>query len=220
MQLRDLSPSQRPSYRVTNHLDYCNLRELLAAIIGGDDQLIIADAVIMKFDDVQRLYNATTFELTQIVGIGEVIAVRIKAAFALGKKMLEPQQLKPSISNPEELAELVLPILSNVEDERFLVLCFNVRNRLLDISEVVHGSVGSASIRVAEVFKTAIRLNASAIALAHNHPSGSTSPSGDDISITNKIVEIGRELEISIIDHLVVGNGRYVSLKRMNVGGL
>jgi len=211
---------ERPAYRVMSNPTGCNLIELLAAVVGGQQQIEIAEALLERFGGMRGLVNATTFELTSnIPGIGESTAVRLKAALALGLKFTEPVEPLPEIHNPDDIANIVRPILAHREQEYFLVIMLNTRNQVIDVHEVVHGSVNAAQIRVAEVFRPAIRHSTTAIVLVHNHPSGDPTPSPDDVAITKIIVETGKKLDIEVLEHVIVGNGsRFVSLKKRGLG--
>lgn len=105
-----------------------------------------------------------------------------------------------------------------LEQEHLRVLILDTRNRLVRIAEVYHGSLNSSLIRVGEIFKDAVRANGAAVIVAHNHPSGDPTPSPEDVSVTKAIVDAGRLLDIEVLDHLVIGHGRFVSLKAQNLG--
>jgi DNA repair protein RadC len=218
--LKLLPVRERPAYRVQNDPAGCNLVELLAAVVGGQDQIEIAEALLKHFGGIRGLVNATTYEMTdQISGIGNSTAVRLKAALALAHRVLEPEEKRPKVRCPEDTFDILSPILSHREQEVFLVVALNTRNEVLDVIEVVHGSVNSAQIRIAEVFRPAIRRNATALIVAHNHPSGDPSPSPDDVAITKVLVETGQQLDLQVLDHLILGQGeRFVSLKRRGLG--
>ena len=215
-----LPARERPAYRVQSDPKACNLIELLAAIIGGQQQIEIAEALIRHFGGPRGLVNATTFELiNQIAGIGESTAVRLKASLALAERLLEPEKISPSVHNPDDIFDIVGPLLSHREQEYFVVLVLNTRNHVLDVVEVIHGCLNAATVRIAEVFRPAIRMNAAAIACSHNHPSGDPTPSPDDVALTKALVKAGKDLDVELLDHLIVGHGqRYTSLKRQGLG--
>ncbi len=122
------------------------------------------------------------------------------------------------ISTPEDVAALLLYEMSAYEQEVLRAVLLDTRNQVLRIHDVVRGSVNSAQVRIAEVFREAVRLNATALILAHNHPSGDPTPSSDDIALTRLVVEAGKLLDIEVLDHLVIGGGRYVSLRERHPG--
>ncbi len=210
---------EQPATRVAQDADACNLLELLAAVVGGPQQIEIAENLLSSFGDIDGLQRAHISEISDLPGIGQSTAARLKAALTLGKRlaMHVPEQ-PPAIHSPADAAALVQYEMSALEQEHLRVLVLNTRNRLLEIAEVYHGSVNQAQVRVAEVLRPAVRRNAPAIIVAHNHPSGDPTPSPDDIAITRAIVEAGKLLDVSLLDHLIIGQGRWVSLKERNLG--
>ncbi|HEY4667678.1 MAG TPA: DNA repair protein RadC, partial [Anaerolineales bacterium] len=128
-----------------------------------------------------------------------------------------PEQ-RHAIQSPEHAAELLMYEMSALDQEYLKVLLLDTRNQLLRIVEVYHGSLNTSLIRISEVFRDAVRDNAAAIIVVHNHPSGDPSPSPEDIAVTRAIVEAGNLLDIEVLDHLIIGHGRYVSLKAKGLG--
>jgi len=120
---------------------------------------------------------------------------------------------RPVINSPADAAALVVNEMSLLQQEYLKVILLDRRNRVMDIIEVYHGSVNSAQVRIAEVFKPAVQRMASAIIVLHNHPSGDCTPSPDDVAVTRAIVQAGKLLDVDTLDHLVCGNGKFVSLK-------
>ncbi len=108
--------------------------------------------------------------------------------------------------------------MSALEQEHLRVLLLDTRNRVLDIVEVYQGSVNTSQVRVGEVFKAAIRRNATAVVIVHNHPSGDPTPSPDDLAVTRACVQAGKLMDVEVLDHLVIGQGRYVSMKERGLG--
>ncbi len=123
------------------------------------------------------------------------------------------QAREVQISNPQDVAALVAYEMSLYEQEVLRVFLLDTRNRVIKSVDVVKGSVNSAQVRIAELFRDAIRYNATAIVLAHNHPSGDPTPSSDDIALTRQAAKAGEMLDVAVLDHLVIGGGRWVSLK-------
>ena len=218
--LKYLPQRERPVHRVIRDAEGCNLIELLAAIVGGSKQLEIAEALLAQFGDIHGLYRAHATEIANVYGIGESTAARIQAALSLGKRILIPAETVRSINSPTDAADIVRPMIGHKDQEHMLVVVLNTRNQVMDVVEVYRGSVNSAQVRIAELFRPAIQRNAPAIILAHNHPSGDASVSQDDITVTRSIVEAGKLLDISVLDHIVIGSGiRFVSLKERKLGG-
>jgi DNA repair protein RadC len=217
--LAHLPLREQPAYRVKTDPEACTLVELLASVVGGQRQIEIAEALVAKFGGLRGLVNATPYELTSSVsGVGESTAVRLKASLGLAQRYLTPGERQPQIHCPEDLMDLVGATLSHKEQEHLLVVLLDTRNRVLDVIKVYHGNLNGSMVRIAEIFRPAIRRNAAAIAIAHNHPSGTASPSPPDIKLTREIIKTGKLIGVDVLDHLVVGQGRFVSLKRAGLG--
>jgi DNA repair protein RadC len=217
--LKTLPFRDQPAYRVSSNATACSLAELMAAVVGGAQQIEVAEGLLTRFGgDVQRVYRATITELASVHGVGQQTAVRIKAALALGLRLHEPTGERPVINSPTDAAALVQYEMSLLEQEYLKVILVDTRNRVLDIVEVYHGSVNSSQVRVGEIFKPAIQRNAPAIIVCHNHPSQDPTPSPDDVAVTRAIVAAGKLLDISLLDHLVIGGSRWVSLKERGLG--
>jgi len=176
--LKYLPQQERPASRVIKDAEACNLAELLAAIVGGPRQIEIAEALLIRFGDLTGLYLAQIAEIGTVQGVGQSTAARLKAALAIGKRLAThvPEE-RQTINSPGDAAALVLHDMGILEQEHLRVIVLNTRNRVLDIVEVYKGSLNSAQVRVAEVFRPAIQRNAAAIIAVHNHPSQDPSPS-------------------------------------------
>ena len=124
----------------------------------------------------------------------------------------------PQIRTPNQAAAILLPQMADLEQEHLVTLILNTRNRLLKLHTVYVGSLNTSLVRVGEIFREAIRRNAAAILVAHNHPSGDPSPSPEDVAITRNIVQAGKLVDIEVLDHMVIGRGRWVSLKERGLG--
>ena len=217
--LKTLPVRETPAYRVSMNAASCSLSELLAAVIGGTQQIEIADALLARFGgDLQRIYHAPTQQIASIHGLGESTAVKLKAALALGLRLCEPRAERPIVNSPADAAALVQHEMSLLEQEYLKVIVLNTRNHVLDIVEVTHGSVNSSQVRVAEVLRPAVERNSPAIIVVHNHPSSDPTPSPDDIKITQAIREAGKLMDIELLDHLIIAKGSYVSLKEKHLG--
>jgi len=210
---------EQPAYRVTQNANACNLTELMAAVIGGAKQIEIAQDLMTHFNnDIRRLYQAHPAELAKVKGINQATAVRIKAALNLGLRLNIPIEERPTINSPADAAALVQYEMSLLEKEHLRVLLLDRRNRVLEIVEIYQGSVNSSQVRVGEVFRPAIQRLASAIVVCHNHPSSDPTPSPDDVAVTRAIVQAGKLLDIDVLDHLVIGHTKWVSLKERGLG--
>jgi DNA repair protein RadC len=218
--LRSMPLREQPAYRVAQNATACNLTELMAAVIGGQKQIEIAQALMARFNgDIRRLYQAHPAELAKVKGINQTTAIRIKAALNLGLRLNVPNDERPTINSPADAAALVQSEMALLEKEHLRVLLLDTRNHVLDIVEVYQGSVNSSQVRIAEIFKPAIQRMAPAIIVCHNHPSSDPTPSPDDVAVTRAMVQAGKLLDVSLLDHLVIGQaGKWVSLKERGLG--
>lgn len=125
---------------------------------------------------------------------------------------------RPALHSPKDVADLLNIFIGALDHEEMWVVCLDQRNRVRCLVELYKGSVNSSQVRVGEIFRQAIAENSPAIILAHNHPSSDTTPSSDDVAVTKDIVQAGKLLDIQVLDHLVISNGRYTSLKERGLG--
>ena len=129
-----------------------------------------------------------------------------------------PSAERPSINSPADAAELLKPFIGNLDDEELWVIDLDRRNRVVQLVKLYQGSVSSSQIRVGEVFRQAVIEQASAIIIAHDHPSGDSSPSPDDVAVTRAIVQAGKLLDIDVLDHLIVSQDHFISMKERGLG--
>jgi len=217
--LSALSLRERPAYRASSDPSACTSVELLAAVIGGPKQIEAANALMSKFGSLRDLYNAHTAEIEGLPGVGAQTAARIKASLAIGQRMATGEIVeRASITSPADAAYLVMYDMGALPEEHMRVILLNARSHVIEIVPLYKGSVNSAQVRVAEVFKAAIARQATAIIVVHNHPSGDPTPSPDDVTVTRAIVQAGKMLDISVLDHVVIGQGKWVSLKERGLG--
>lgn len=199
-------------------------RELLAILVRmgprGIGALALADRLLQQFDGLSGLARADLADLQRVAGIGPVKAVEIKAALELGKRMIlsAPDQQRTQIKAPADAAQMLMLEMGILEQEEVRALLLDTRNRVLSMSQIYKGSLNTANMRIAEVFKPAIRANCASIIVAHNHPSGDPAPSADDVKVTRTLVEAGKLLDIDVLDHIVIAQNRYVSLKERGLG--
>ena len=216
----ELPLRERPLYRVANHSDACNLIELLTVLIGGPRAGATAQALLTKYGGAVQIANAPVAEMAHAVpGISEKIAARLKAAGEFGRRSTTEVIDQPEIRSPADAAALQMGRMSTLEQEYLFVLLLNTRNRVLgDPIEVYHGSLNMSLIRAGEVFRDAVRVNAAAIIVAHNHPSSDLSQSSDDVACTRTLVEAGKLLDIEVLDHLIISRRGFISLKEKGLG--
>lgn len=222
--IMDLHETERPRERLAElGPQALNKAELLAILlrvgVRGENAVQVGERLLNCFGGLAGIHRASLEELTRQHGIGAAKAAQIKAAIELGRRLtVESPEERPTINSPDDAAGLVQYEMSALEEEHLRVLLLDTRNHVIDIQEIYHGSVNASQVRVAEVFKAAIRRNAPAVIIVHNHPSGDPTPSPDDLAVTRACVAAGKLLDIDVLDHLVIGQGRYVSMKERGLG--
>jgi DNA repair protein RadC len=224
LRLCDLPAEERPRERLYHVGERAlSTTELLAIVIGSghgnDNVLQLAQLLLSDLDGLSGLARASTHELRQVKGIGEVKAAQIKAALELGRRVTKsPRPERPIVRSPAEAANLLMPEMCNLEQEHTRAILLNTRNYVLSMPTIYIGSLNSTVIRVAELFRAGIRQNAASLIVAHNHPSGDPAPSPEDVAITRKMVEAGDLLGIELLDHIIIGRHAFVSLKDRGLG--
>lgn len=217
--LRSLPLREQPAYRLTKNASACSLPELLAALIGGEKQIETAEALLAHFKgNIRSIYQAHPAELTRVRGVNQVTAIRIKAAFNLGLRLNLPIEERPTINSPADAAALVQHEMGLLEKECLRVLLLDTKNHVIDIVQIYEGSVNSSQVRVGEIFRPALQRLATSILIFHNHPSSDPTPSPDDVAVTRAIVQAGKLLDITLVDHLVIGQSRWVSMREKGLG--
>lgn len=222
--IRDLESSQRPRERLAS-LGATSLSnaELIAILlrtgIKGINAVQLGQKILMDCGGLAGLHRLSYAELCRMRGVGPAKSAQIKAAVELGNRLAAstPTEL-PVIQSPEDAASLILYEMGALEQEHLNVMLLDTRNQMVKLVEVYRGSLNSSLIRVSEVFKEAVRANAAAIIVVHNHPSGDPTPSPEDISVTRAIVQAGKLLDIEVLDHIVVGKNKFISLKSRGLG--
>ena len=217
--LKSFSEDQTPTYRTAQNPRQCSYVELLATIIGGSTQIEIAEAISRRWPTAIELRRTSFHDLLGIYGLGKSRAAALLAALELGRMVVASEAIqKPHLHSPQDAADLVMYEMSALSQEELWVLLLDTRNALIAIDKVYKGSVNSTQIRVNELFRAAIKANAPAVIVVHNHPSGDPTPSPDDVAVTRAIVQAGKLLDIDVLDHVVVAGSRFVSLKERGMG--
>ncbi len=219
--LKDLPVSERPRERMMK-LGPASLSEveLLAVIlrVGYKESVLNVAQRILKWYNLKKLSNASIGELKQIYGINDAKACQIAACFELSRRLESyNDDLRPKVSTPRDVYELLGPRMRGIKKEEFVCLYLDTKNQLLRDEVVSMGSLSSSVVHPREVFKGAIQESAASLILVHNHPSGDPSPSGDDLDITERLMNAGKLLGIEVLDHIIIGDGRFVSLKELKM---
>ncbi len=197
--------------------------ELLAILlrvgVEGRSAVVVAQDLLSSLGQLPGLYRAGYSDLCAVRGVGPAKAAQLQAALELGRRVAvaNPDE-RPAINSPAEAAALIQYEMGSLQQENVWVMLLDTRNRHLKTERVYQGSVNTSQIRLGEIFREAVKINAAGVIVAHNHPSGDPSPSPDDVAVTRALVEAGKLLDIPVLDHLVIGHGRFVSLKERGLG--
>lgn len=222
--IKDLPKSERPREKLLAHgPDALSNAELLAIIIRtgtGAETAIEVSTRLLGMDNrgIRHLMDASINDLTKIKGIGECKAAQIIAAIELGKRIKRIGYYdKVRVTSPEVVAEVLMDEMSGLYKEHFRTVILDTKNQIICIENISIGTLNASIVHPRDVFKAAIKNNGNSVILVHNHPSGDTTPSAEDINITKRLVEGGNLMGIKILDHLIVGNGTYLSMKEKNL---
>lgn len=217
--MHDVTESDRPRERLARlGAEALKDAELLAILFRSGTQKLnalgLADQVLKKFETLHRLSLASVEELEQVNGIGRVKAVEIKAAVELGKRLASYTRSRHiRIQNVDDLREYLLPEFRACETERFICIQVNTKNVVIKRDIISQGGMDGTTAMPREVFRQALRDGASGVIVAHNHPSGDPEPSAPDIEITRRLAQAADLIGIRFLDHIIIGDGKLVSLK-------
>ncbi|MBO8177510.1 MAG: DNA repair protein RadC [Bacillus sp. (in: Bacteria)] len=217
--LRDVPQNDRPRERfIQNGPQSVSNQELLAILLGTgtkeESVLQLANRLLVYFEGLRMLKDTSLEELMAVKGIGKAKAVQLLASVELGRRIhnltFEDRYV---IRSPEDGAKYVMEELRFLSQEHFVCLYLNTKNQVMHKQTVFIGSLNASIVHPREVFKEALRRSAASLICVHNHPSGDPTPSREDIEVTRRLVECGQMLGIEVLDHLIIGEKKYVSLK-------
>lgn len=222
--LKDLPVSERPREKLYSHgVSALSNAELLAILIRTghkEDTALDVAQRILSMDDrgIEFLEDTTIQELTQIKGIGNCKAAQILAAVEIGKRITRiGTHDRIKVTTPGILADLMMDEMRYLNKEYFKIAILDTKNQILTIENISIGTLNASIVHPRDVFKIAIKRNANSIILIHNHPSGDTTPSSEDINITRRLVDAGDLIGIKVLDHIIIGDNKYLSLKEKNL---
>lgn len=222
--VRDLPLSERPRERlIALGPEALSQQELLCCILGrgiaGESVLVTAQRLLEAFGSLQGIAEASVEQLAKVRGVGPAKAVQLKASAELARRVAHASRThRPqAIETSDAAAELIRPHLEDKKKEHFVALLLDNRHRVIRLSPIAVGSLSASLVHPRELFKEAIAASAAAVIVAHNHPSGDPEPSAHDCALTKRLVQAGKLLGIEVLDHLIVGADRTVSLKVLGV---
>lgn len=220
--IHDLPKEERPRERLLKFGEQAlSAQELLQLILGrgiaGESVAVTAQKLLSQFGSLQKLSEASVDELSSIKGIGLAKAAQIKAAVEVGRRLSTqiPAYKRKELLNPEKVARLVRSKLKDYSKEHFYLIALDSRN--WSIHEVSLGTLNASIVHPREAFTEAIKSKAASVIIAHNHPSGDSEPSQDDLEITKRLVEAGKVLDIEVLDHIIVTKETFLSMKEKGI---
>jgi DNA repair protein RadC len=221
--IREIPASERPRERLRDlGAGALSTAELLAIILrtGSTDQSVVnlATGLLARHGGLGGLTHLSFADLVRERGLGEAKAAELQAVFALAQRIqaLQPEE-RAVVRSPADVYNLMGLEMSLLEQEHLRVLLLNTRAQVMAVTEVYKGNVSSALVRTAELFREAVRQNAPSLILVHNHPSGDPTPSPDDVTMTKQALEAGALLQIEMLDHVIIGDSRFQSLKALGL---
>jgi DNA repair protein RadC len=224
LRIREMPESERPRERLRDYgSSALSNAELIAILLGtgsrGENVLSLSTRLLSKHGGLNGLARLSFAELRAETGLGVAKASQVRSALELGLRLASshPEE-RAIVRSPHDVAGLMMTEMSLLSQESLRVVLMNLKNQVQRIVEVYHGNVASALVRPAEVFRDAVRENCPQIIVVHNHPSGDPTPSNDDVMITAELVQAGACLDIELLDHIVLGQGSWVSMKEKKLG--
>lgn len=217
--LRDLPHEERPRERMMHYgAESLSQAELLAILLRTgtrrESAIHIAQQMLGKIGGLRGLVDLSIEELTEINGIGPAKAVQLKAGIELGRRLANSRFTMPVIiRSPQDAAEILTEQLRYLQKEHFVCLFLNTKNHVIGQETLSMGSLNASIVHPREVFRAAIKCSSASIICAHNHPSGDPTPSPEDISLTSRLLKAGEIVGIEVLDHLIIGDNGFVSLK-------
>ncbi|MHC4542895.1 MAG: RadC family protein [Planctomycetota bacterium] len=221
LKIRELPPEARPVYQIkTGGPRDATVTDLLACLLSTEDALNQAQELLAKFRGLRGMRSASLADLMAIKGIGPAVATRLQAALELGRRCLsEEGERRTQIKCPADLYGLLVD-LGDLAQEEFWVVSLNTKRYVIDFRMLYRGTLNSTFIQPSEVLLTAVRAHGDAFAIVHNHPSGDPTPSPEDVILTDRLRQSGDILGIELVDHIIIGDACFVSLKERGLGGL
>jgi len=219
--IRDVHIADRPRERLVRQgASSLSNQELIAILLrtGTKEESVLhlANRVLSFFDQIQELKNATLEEMMSVKGIGQAKAVQLLAAVELGRRLSQRHPDKRyAIRSPQDAASLLMADMSSLKQENFVALFLNVKNQVIHQQTIFIGSLNASIVHPREIFREAVKRSAASVICAHNHPSGNPNPSPEDIEVTQRLADAGKIMGIELLDHVIIGDHQFVSLKEL-----
>ncbi len=217
--LKDLPCQERPRERLAAlGAEKVSNAELLAIIIRTghyeETALHLAEKILNRAGELRELPYLSVEELAEIKGMGPVKAVQVKAALELGRRMAAASRgCGGDISSPVAVYNYLAEDMRYLEQEEFRIILLNIKNIVIATETVFKGSLNSTIVHPREIFRHALKRSAASVILVHNHPSGNPEPSGEDVKVTRRLADAGEIIGINVLDHVIIGEDSYVSLR-------
>ncbi|MCD1258206.1 DNA repair protein RadC [Paenibacillus athensensis] len=217
--LREIPPEERPRERMLKYgAEMLSNAELLAVILRtgtySESAVRLAERMLSECGGLRKLVDMSKDQLTQIRGIGQAKALQIQAGIELGRRLSKSKlEENVTIRSPKDAADLVMEQLRYLQKEHFVCLFLNTKHRVVAQETLSMGSLNASIVHPREVFRAAIKRSSAAIICVHNHPSGDPMPSPEDIEMTQRLSEAGSIIGIEVLDHIIIGDQKFVSLK-------
>ena len=224
LRIKELPATEQPRERLRDQgpaaLSDAELLAILLRVgVAGINVVQLAQQLLVEYGGWPGLMRADYRELCKRHGMGEAKAATLKATLEIGRRLVLTQQAQRfQIKSPSDVAQLLMVEMSHLEQEHLRTVLLDTKNRVQAVATIYIGSLNASLIRVGEVFRDALKHNSAALIVAHNHPSGDPTPSPEDVLVTREIVSAGQLLDVEVLDHLVIGQGRYVSMRERGLG--
>lgn len=220
LKIKDMPQNERPKEKLLTYgADTLTNSELLALILRtgtqGENVLELSNRLLAELDGLDGILSANLKDIISIKGIKEGKASQILALSELFRrfKTIKAAKREVKITSPQDLANLVMGEMNELNQEVLKVILLSTKNTVISVKDVFKGSLNTSIVHPREIFKEAINRNSASLIVCHNHPSGDPTPSKEDINITLRIKECGNIIGIKLIDHIIIGNNKFVSLK-------
>src|SRR5699024_7730183 len=220
--IREMHDADKPRERLLNYgPDKLTNQELLAILINSgnrnESSISLASKILKNLQSIRELRDVTFEELTSINGIGKAKAITILEFIELAVRMhTHSREEDKYIRSPKDVSDILMEKVRYYNQEHFIVLYLTTKNMVIEEKTLFIGSLNSSIVHPREVFREAVKRSAAAFICVHNHPSGDPTPSNEDIEVTKRLRECGDLIGVDFLDHIIIGDGKYVSLKEMN----